>query len=95
MLPTSHEVSGAQRLSAELRINHTSQRNPVGSSCAAWPLNPVDIAHITVARGHGEGSNIACEVLFDHKFKLNFYPSSPRNIISIYGPHQVSAVLEC
>ncbi|KAJ7318524.1 hypothetical protein DFH08DRAFT_819801 [Mycena albidolilacea] len=28
--------------------------------------------HITVARGHGGGSNTASEVLFDHKFKFNF-----------------------
>ncbi|KAJ7353662.1 hypothetical protein DFH08DRAFT_805182 [Mycena albidolilacea] len=30
------------------------------------------VMHITVARGHGGGSNTACEVLFDHKLKFNF-----------------------
>jgi hypothetical protein len=40
-----HQEPRVLGLCMELRINHSFERNTAGSSCAAWPLIPVDTAH--------------------------------------------------
>jgi hypothetical protein len=91
MSPTLHEVSGAQRLRVVYGAQNQSliPENHGGFKLCGMAVEPS--GYSTVARGHGGGSNTACEVLFDHKFKFKFYPRRPRNIISIYGEHHESS----